>query len=315
MDSSIHLEVTRTGERLDRFVADQIPQMSRSSLKKLIDQALVTVNGSPAKPSHTLQEGDHIDVQVPHRESGSLLPQAIELSVIYEDADLAVIDKPPGMVVHPSHGHEDGTVVNALLARYPQLAAQTHDIRPGVVHRLDKDTSGLLIVALHAESQRVLQQQFKERLIRKTYLALVDGELTPARGLIDAPIGRDVGDRKRMAVVRVGGKEAQTEYEVIDHLADRSLLEVRPRTGRTHQIRVHLSSIGHPVAGDSVYGRRGSRRRGFPRQFLHAWRISFVLPSSGAKARFEAPLPEDLRSVLNRLGGAPALDQRSTTLD
>jgi len=316
MDTTIRLQATESGERLDRFVASKISDLSRSQVQRLIEQGKITVNGDQVKRSYQLRAGDLITVQIPPYEPPSLIPQRIEIRVIYEDEDLVVIDKPAGMVVHPAHGHADGTVVNALLARYPRLADQGGDLRPGIVHRLDKDTSGLLVIALSPKARLLLQHQFKEHLVHKVYLALVEGKLSPDRGMIEAPIGRDPHHRQRMSIVAKGGKEARTEYQVIAYLSNYSLLWVRPLTGRTHQIRVHLSSIGHPVAGDRVYGRRKSTHEGFPRQLLHAWRMSFLLPSTGERVHFEAPIPEDLQMVLDSLGGIdPSLLHERRKLD
>ena len=304
MDSTVQHRVTEDACRLDLFVAQKIPRLSRAKVQRLIDQGKVRVNGAAAKRSHLVDAGDTISVQVPTPTAPCLLPEPIDIPLIYEDEEIVVINKPPGMVVHPAQGHETGTVVNALLARFPHLNDEASDLRPGIVHRLDKDTSGLLVVALNQGALLELRRQFKERIVAKEYLVLVEGRVSPPRGIIEAPIGRNPRARKRMSVVARGGKEAHTEYQVITGVGDHTLLAVRPRTGRTHQIRVHLASIGHPVAGDTTYGRRKAIKAGFPRQFLHAWRISFLLPSSGKRVRFQADVPADLQAVLDRLGGA-----------
>lgn len=287
-------------DRLDRFVAGELTQVSRSQVKKLIKQGLVTVNGLPVKPGFLLSEGDSIEVRALPQESAKLKAVELPLTVLYESRDVVVLDKPAGVPVHPGHGHPDDTILNALLARYPEMADMTDQERPGIVHRLDMDTSGVLVVARNEMAQRFLQAQFKARTVRKTYLALVEGHLLPEYGAIEAPMGRDPKNRRRMAVARDGGRDARTEYRVRNHIGGYSLLEAYPRTGRTHQIRVHFASIGHPVAGDRVYGPRKTERR-FGRQFLHAWRISIVLPGSADRRLFQADLADDLQSSLDAL--------------
>jgi 23S rRNA pseudouridine1911/1915/1917 synthase len=299
MEETIRLTADEVGERLDKYVSQEMPALSRSRVQQLIVEGLVTVNGIPVKASYRLQQGDEILARIPPTEEVKLVPQRIPLNVVYEDEDLVVVDKPAGMVVHPAHGHQDGTLVNALLGRYPDLPV-AEDNRPGIVHRLDKDTSGLIIAAKNEGARRNLQLQFKEGQVEKTYLALVEGKVEPGRGMIDAPVGRDPRHRKRMAVVRKGGREAVSEYQVREYLGDYTLLEVRPRTGRTHQVRVHLAFIGHPVVGDTVYGYR-KQRLGLKRQFLHAQRLGFHLPSSGEHMALTSELPPDLREVLDRL--------------
>ncbi len=299
MEEIIRLTAGESGERLDKYVAQEVSSLSRSRVQQLIVDGLVTVNGVPVKASYRLQSGDEILARIPPTEEVEAVPQRIPLQVVYEDKDLVVVDKPAGMVVHPAHGHKDGTLVNALLACYPDLPADK-DNRPGIVHRLDKDTSGLIIVARNEVARRSLQRQFKEARVEKSYLALVEGKVEAGRGMIDAPIGRDARHRKRMAVVQRGGREAVTEYQVLEHLGDYTLLEVRPRTGRTHQVRVHLAFIGHPVVGDRVYGYR-KKRLGLERQFLHAQRLGFHLPSSGEYVALTSELPRDLREALDSL--------------
>jgi 23S rRNA pseudouridine1911/1915/1917 synthase len=301
MEEIIRLSANEVDRRLDRYVAQTVPPLSRSRVQQLIAEGLITVNGARVKASYRLQQGDEIMVRIPPVEKIELVPQRIPLKVIYEDEDLVVVDKPAGMVVHPAHGHHDGTLVNALLARYPELPVDEHN-RPGIVHRLDKDTSGLIIAAKSEDARRNLQRQFKEGVVEKSYLALVEGKVEPERGVIDAPIGRDARRRKRMAVVRKGGRESVTEYRAIEYLGDYTLLEVTPRTGRTHQVRVHLAFIGHPLVGDKVYGYR-KQRLGLRRHFLHAQRLGFHLPSSGEYVALTSELPHDLSEVLDRLRG------------
>jgi 23S rRNA pseudouridine1911/1915/1917 synthase len=222
----------------------------------------------------------------------------LPLSVLHADPDLIVVDKPAGQVVHPALGHRSDTLVNALLARYPDLRGIEAGARPGIVHRLDRDTSGVMVVGRTAAAAADLRRQFKARTVEKVYLALVSGRVSPPEAVIDAPIGRDPDHRQRMAAVP-GGRPAQTTYRVLAESPTHSWVEVRPRTGRTHQIRVHLAAIGHPVIGDTVYGRKD---RAIGRTALHAWRLAFDHPGTGGRVRFEAPLPEDLRAALGARG-------------
>ena len=291
--------VQEDGERLDRFLAARVEGYSRSALQKLIGDELVLVNGVPVKAGYKLSQGDLVSAYLPPLEiPPSPKPQLMDLDVIYEDQDLLVINKPAGMVVHPAPGHLSGTLVNALLARYPELAGEGSE-RPGIVHRLDRDTSGLILVAKHPAAKAHLQAQFKRRQVDKTYLALLHGVLEPVQGIVEAPIGRDPRNRKRMAVV-TEGRPARTGYRVRQHYPEHTLVEATLETGRTHQIRVHFAAIGYPVAGDTVYGRRHSALD-LRRQFLHAWRLAFALPSSEQERSFLAPLPHDLQSVLDDL--------------
>jgi 23S rRNA pseudouridine1911/1915/1917 synthase len=295
-------------ERLDRLLAQQVPELSRSAARRLIDDGQVTVNGEPAKASYRVRPGDLVVALLPAKEATELVAEAIPLNIVYEDKNLLVVDKPAGMVVHPAPGHPAGTLVNALLAHCPELAT-SGDGRPGIVHRLDRDTSGLILVAKNEKTRRALQRQFKDRQVLKAYLALLDGHLQPAWGRIEAPVGRDPHHRQRMAVL-AGGREAVTEYHVLEQFSrqsgpaagDYTLAEAEPKTGRTHQIRVHFSSIGHPVVGDTVYGRRRSHLP-VARQFLHARRLAFKHPATGQRTEFEAPLPDDLAEVLALLRG------------
>jgi len=300
----IELTVGEGGTRLDRYVAEQVSDLSRSAIRRLIDTGQITVSGEPAKASYRLKPGDRVVAHVPQPEPLEPVAEAIPLSIVYEDEVLIVIDKPAGMVIHPAPGHQTGTLVNALLAHCPELAASgggAQDARPGVVHRLDRDTSGLIVVAKNEQIRRALQRQFQARQVHKVYVALLEGHLQTARGRIEAPLGRDPRHRQRMAVVP-GGREAVTEYRLLASFGggDYSLVEAEPKTGRTHQIRVHFASIGHPVVGDAVYGRRRTRLP-MARQFLHAQRLGFSHPLTGQAMQFEAPLPEDLTAVLRLL--------------
>jgi 23S rRNA pseudouridine1911/1915/1917 synthase len=232
----------------------------------------------------------------------SLEPQRIPVTIIYQDNDIIVVDKPAGLTMHPAPGHPSGTLVNALLAACPDLRGISGTMRPGIVHRLDKDTSGLLVVAKNDRAMRALQRQLKEREVHKTYLALVEGVPSPREGTIEAPIGRNPKNRKKMAVM-AGGRDSTSRYRIREELSGgkHTLLEVEPVTGRTHQIRVHMAAVGHPIVGDAVYGRRSDV---VGRQFLHAWKLGFGMPLGGRQVEFESPLPPDLREALERLRGA-----------
>ncbi len=308
MEKTIELRVREGGQRLDKYVAQVVPGLSRSRAQKLIEEGSVTVNGEVAKPSYRVEVGDLVMVCIPPPEPMEVKPEAIPLDIVYEDEDIIVVNKPAGMVVHPAYGHRTGTLVNAVLAHCPDLAGAEGDLRPGIVHRLDKDTSGLIIVAKKDAARRHLQRQFKRREVKKVYVALLEGRLEPVRGVIDAPIGRDKKRRKRMAVVE-GGREARTEYRVVEYFGGGTgrggrpytLVEAEPKTGRTHQVRVHFASIGHPLAGDPVYGFRKQRLSGLQRQFLHAQALGFRLPGSDEYVELFADLPDDLRAVLGEL--------------
>jgi 23S rRNA pseudouridine1911/1915/1917 synthase len=265
------------------------------------------VNGvARDKSSYSLKTGYTVTVSIPAPLPATLRAERIPLSVVYEDADLVVVDKPAGMVVHPAPGHSSGTLVNALLAHVPNLELDMGDeARPGIVHRLDKDTSGLLVVAKRRQAHEVLTRQMTARTMHKEYIALVDGHPKPSNGVIDAPLARDPRDRHRMAVV-AGGRAARTHYQVERDLGRYSLVRVTLETGRTHQIRVHMAYIGHPLVGDPVYGKRTlheAEKLGLERQFLHAHKLGFTLPSSGEWREFVSDLPGDLQEVLRRLGG------------
>ncbi|MDO8567147.1 MAG: RluA family pseudouridine synthase [Dehalococcoidales bacterium] len=286
------------GTRLDKFVSEKCPELSRSAAQKLITGGYVTVNGKGARSSLKLEAGDRIEVTIPPTPESPLTAEDISIKIVYEDNDLMVIDKQAGLTVHPAPGNPEHTLVNAILKHYPDLAAISDSLRPGIVHRLDKDTSGLIIIAKNKAAQDNLVNQFKARTVTKAYFVLVKGKLTPERGTIEADIGRDSRDRKRMAVVS-SGRESRTEYRVLRHINGYTLAEVLPKTGRTHQIRVHFSAIGYPVVGDAVYGVKSPC---LSRQFLHAHRLGFKLPSSGKYVEFTSELPEDLQQALKELG-------------
>jgi len=293
------------GDRLDRAIAAHLEDVSRSYAATLIEEGLVGVNGvAVVKAGHRLKLGDQVRVEIPPPQPSGLVAEDIPLQVVYEDADLLVIDKPAGMVVHPAPGHSGGTLVNAVLAHVPELELDMGDeARPGIVHRLDKDTSGLIVVAKRRQAHEALARQMAARSMLKEYLAVVHGKPRPRAGIVDAPIARDPRDRQRMAVVS-GGRAARTRYAIERELRGYTLVRARLETGRTHQIRVHMSSIGHPILGDPVYGKRtlkDAAALGLTRQFLHAHRLGLSLPSTGEWREFVSPLPEELRAALVEL--------------
>lgn len=288
------------GDRLDRFVSRTVIDLSRSYVQQLIAEGRVTVDGRMARSSLTLRGGERVLVTVPPPQPTTLEPEAIPLQIVYEDADIVIVDKPAGMVVHPAPGHVGGTLANALLARYPDMQVNG-GIRPGIVHRLDQDTSGLLVVARNDRAMQALTAQQRARTMLKLYLTVVEGRFKEPEGTIDAPIGRHPADRLRMTVTP-GGRPARTHYRVLEQLGNYSLLEVRLETGRTHQIRVHMLHRNRPVLGDQTYGGRKARPSfGLTRQFLHAHRLGFHHPSDGAWREFVSPLPPDLAATLAKL--------------
>ena len=291
------------GQRADRVVADAVG-LSRSYVQRLIEEGRVTEHGKPVKSKDVLAPGAALELDLPDRPTPTIEAEDIPLKVVYEDADVLVIDKPAGLVTHPSPGRTGGTLVNALLARAPasDYGAVAGADRPGIVHRLDRDTSGLIVVARNDHAQAALMAQLKARRVKKTYLTLVHGSPVAEVGRIEAPIGRDPRRFSKMAVLPTG-RPSVTGYRVRERLPGWTLLEVDLLTGRTHQIRVHLASIGHPVAGDPVYATGVARRgpEGLTRLFLHSWRIEFAAVSGERLVRAEAPLPEELESVLNGL--------------
>jgi 23S rRNA pseudouridine1911/1915/1917 synthase len=293
-------------DRLDKTVAALFPQISRSAAQRLIDQRRVQVNSHPRDASFRVNRGDLISIQLPEATSAAPQPEAIQLNVLYEDDDVIAINKSAGMVVHPAAGNPSGTLVNAMLAHAPDLLGVGDEHRPGIVHRLDKETSGILLVAKTDVAYKALQDQFKARTIKKTYLALCVGNVQPDRGRINKPIARDPSHRQRMAVV-AGGREAVTDYAVQEVFGNYSLLRLHPQTGRTHQIRVHLASIGFPLVGDGLYGatkRDALSKRLTPRHMLHASELSFEQPSSRKAIKLYAPIPEDMSSVIAELAGS-----------
>ncbi len=299
----LSIQAGEVGLRLDRYLASVLIGVSRTTAQQLIVDGLVLVNGRPSKPGYALRSGDEVQVSSLAQKSKAthIRPQSLPLDGIYEDKDLLVVNKAAGMVVHPAPGHHDDTLVNALLARYPDIQREGTEQRPGIIHRLDKDTSGLIIVARNAATQAALLGQMKRREIVKRYLALVGGVVALDQGSIDAPIGRNPRRRQQMAITAVGSKEARTHFRVLERFQRHTLLLVELETGRTHQIRVHLKAIGYPIVGDPVYG-SGSLIRGatLKRQFLHAYQLRFTHPATGAVMDLEAPLPGDLQAVLDQ---------------
>ncbi len=296
MTRKLELTANRSGVRLDKYVAEECVELSRSYIQRLIGNGHVTVNNCVAKGSLKLNVGDRVVLVIPPPAPSTPLPEEIPLAIVYEDNDLLVVDKPAGLTVHPAPGHPSHTLVNAILAHCPDIEING-SVRPGIVHRLDKNTSGLIIVAKNDAAHRDLSDQIKTRSVIKRYLVLVEGGLSPDRGIIEAPVGRDPSHRKRMAVVSEG-REAFTQYQVIKNMGNYTLLDVTIKTGRTHQIRVHLSAIGFPVVGDEVYGRMSPILN---RQFVHACYLGFRLPSSGEYIELRSDLPVDLEEALERI--------------
>ncbi len=314
-DQQISLTLRFPGERLDRALAKELTNFSRTYIQRLIEQGLVALDGQPVKAGQRLSGEEQVVITIPAVKESGFVAEDIPLDIVFEDADILLIDKPAGMVVHPAPGHDQGTLVNAVLAYAPKVITVGGEKRPGIVHRLDRDTSGLILVAKHDKSLHYLQNQFRKREVAKTYLALVEGRFPQNKALIDAPIGRDPLNRKRMAVIPPGSsataRQAQTEVQVLQfyslntdagHQAegDFSLMECHPLTGRTHQIRVHLAFTGHPIAGDSTYGLR-KQRIDLDRHFLHAAALTFKRPIDGKEMTFSSQLPAELRTVLDQM--------------
>jgi len=292
------------GERLDAFLRRQIPEMTRSQLRKLILQGLARTGGLAGgrivKPAYRLKAGDRIEVEIPPSPPSGVQPEDLHLDILYADEHILIVDKPSGTVVHPGAGVGTGTLVNALVHRYPEIAIVGPEDRPGIVHRLDKETSGVMVVARTPSARAGLLEQFKGRDVQKIYLGLVFGRMPAREGTIDWPIGRHVRHGQRFSVKTRKPRTAETRYSVMREFKDTSLLEIRPKTGRTHQIRVHLATAGHPIAGDRRYGRRKRDKR-FPRLFLHAHSLGFFHPATGEWVEFVSALAEDLSAVLKNL--------------
>ncbi|MEN6465242.1 MAG: RluA family pseudouridine synthase [Syntrophaceae bacterium] len=303
-----------SGKRLDIFLAAKESSLSRSQIKRMIEDGSVLVNGKNVKAGYSLKRGDSVSLTPKEPVELETLPQDLPLKILFEDSSIVVVDKPAGMVVHPAAGNYDGTLVNAILYHCRGLSGIGGVIRPGIVHRLDKDTSGLIVVAKTDEAHRELSDQFKKHLVTKVYYAFAFGNFKEDEGVIEAAVGRHPVDRKKMSVYSRRGKEALTRWKVVERYGFLSFLEIRIETGRTHQIRVHLNSIGHPILGDNIYGNSAkrlqaiqdtkirSRLKSLKRHALHAGRLAFAHPRTHEKVEFEAPLPEDmedLRTFLN----------------
>lgn len=287
------------GERLDRWIHARDPEWSRTRWQSLIRGGYIRVDGETAKAGLHVQAGMRIEADIPVVEPAALEAEDIPLHILFEDGDIIVIDKPPGRVTHPSAGHAGGTLVNALLAHCPDLAGINGTARPGIVHRLDKDTSGVLVAAKNEPAMKELLRQFKEREVRKEYLALVHGLPQPPTGCIELPIGRSPHDRRKMAVDAPHSRSALTHYRVEENYGRAALVRLRIETGRTHQIRVHMAHRGHPVIGDREYGRGGALRA--PRQMLHAHRLAFTHPILRVELEFTAPIPQDMQTRIREL--------------
>src|SRR4030043_529561 len=309
---SIQIPLKGQGRRIDQFLSETNLQLTRSRAKKLIEEGAILLNNQKTKPSAHIKSGDLTSGALPEPEPLSLEPDPPPLPILYEDHSIIVIDKPAGMVVHPAAGNPSGTLVNALLYHFQDLSGINGVLRPGIVHRLDKDTSGVMVVAKGDEAYHHLIKQFKNRTVEKVYLAIAYGKFNQAEGLIDAAIGRHPKERKQMSTRTKKGRIAITRWKRVENLDGFSLLEIYPQTGRTHQIRVHLSSMGHPLLGDPLYGRKGRSGsiqnpvlkecvRRMTRQALHAHRLAFDHPQTGERVQFEAPLPQDMQDALEWL--------------
>lgn len=298
IEETIELTVPSEGGRIDKYLANELENMSRSKIQGLIEEGFIQVNDQEIKSNYKVQTEDEITISIPEPEVIDLTAEDLPLDIIYQDQDLIVLNKEQGMVVHPASGHKNGTLVNALLYHIDDLSGINGEIRPGIVHRLDKDTSGILVVAKNDEAHVALSKQLADRTMERTYWALVHGVMPHNQGTIDAPIGRDPRNRQRNAVVSEG-KEAISHFKLLETFEEYSLLEVQLESGRTHQIRVHLNYIDYPVAGDELYGpRKTLKGKG---QFLHARRLGFIHPRTGEKMIFEADLPDIFNEKLDFL--------------
>lgn len=288
------------GKRLDIYIAENFNELSRTMIKKLIESNNILVNDKLEKVSYKVQANDNISIDVPEAKETKLKAQEIPLDIIYEDSDIIVVNKPKGMVVHPANGNPDGTLVNAILSICKNsLSGIGGELRPGIVHRLDKDTSGLIIVAKNDKAHINMSEQIKERNVKKTYIALVRGNVPEEEATINMPIGRSTKDRKKMAVTK-NGKQAITHFKVLKRYSKYTLLEIKIETGRTHQIRVHMAEIGYPVVGDAVYS-NGKNEFGIEGQMLHAYKLEFMHPITNKHMELTAPLPQYFEEILKKL--------------
>lgn len=292
----IIVKVKPQEDRLDKYLLTQIKEISRNKIHHFIQNSFILVNSHAVDPDYHLKKGDKVDINLPFPAATEVKAEFIPLNIVYEDLDLVVIDKPAGLVVHPTVGHSSGTLVNALLFHWKNLPHQGESFRPGIVHRLDKDTSGLIIIAKNEKSLENLTEKFKNHQIKKSYYALVSGHMDPKEGTIKAKIDRHPKNPMKFTVSETG-KDAETHYQVKEVYKDFSFLELHPKTGRTHQLRVHLAAVKHPIAGDKLY----SGKMILNRQFLHAFNLEFLSPSTGKKLEFTSPLPPDLQATLDRL--------------
>ena len=319
--TSDHIELVvaseQAGERLDRFLVSHLAELSRSRIQSLVEEGFVQVDGVAMKPSYRVESGDSVTVEIPAAPPAGVEAEPIPLDVLYEDQDIAVINKPAGMIIHPGAGADTGTMVAALLHRFggmPGLSSVGGPLRPGIVHRLDKGTSGAVIVARTDLAHKKLVEEFRDRTVQKTYVALLHGKIKGERGTIELPVARDLHRRSRMTARRREGREARTDWRVRLRLGGFTLVEADLHTGRTHQIRVHFSALGYPVVGDTLYGAPRQERIGsellpeLDRNFLHAARLAFLHPRTGKQVEVRAPLPAELTAYLKALGRAANAD-------
>ena len=299
MESKLIIDVSdeETGERIDSFLSGKT-EFTRTRIQQLIKDKNITVNGKATKSSYKIEENDEIAIEVPEAETTEIKPENIKIDIVYEDSDIAVINKQAGLVVHPAHGHYSGTLVNAILYHIKDLSGINGEIRPGIVHRLDKDTSGLIVIAKNDKVHTTLTEMFQEKKIKKTYLAILKGKLNKTEGKVVTQIGRDKNDRKKMTVIDdiTKGKNAITNYKVVSQNNLFTLVKVNIETGRTHQIRVHMRHLGYPILGDSVYGRKDNEKR----QMLHAYKLEFLHPVTGHQMEFTGEIPEDFQKALKK---------------
>ena len=299
MESKLIINVSdeETGERIDSFLSGKT-EFTRTRIQQLIKEHNITVNGKATKSSYKIEKDDEIAIEVPEAETTEIKPENIDIDIVYEDSYIAVINKQAGLVVHPAHGHCSGTLVNAILYHIKDLSGINGEIRPGIVHRLDKDTSGLIVIAKNDKVHAALTEMFQEKKIRKTYLAILKGKLNKSEGKVVTQIGRDKNDRKKMTVIDdiTKGKTAITNYRVISQNSLFTLVKVNIETGRTHQIRVHMRHLGYPILGDSVYGRKDNEKR----QMLHAYKLEFLHPVTGHQMEFTGEIPEDFQKALKK---------------